>query len=235
MSKISLVLPYWCRQAAANRALAVMEKFYRDLSLEIIVVDDGSPVPFVAPNVALDIRVVRLPFKTRAKNPCTPINHGVMLSGGEFIALSNPESTHRAPILAAMRDAIAHDNDYVMAAAWCPDQNRWHCHSSVRRQDGNDVGAYLPPGADYHFMSMMRRELWGAAGGFDEDYRDGAGYDDPDFVRRLHAAGANFVMRDDLVVEHARSGAHAEWTAEGFARNRAIFMSKWRPLREMAA
>jgi GT2 family glycosyltransferase len=86
----------------------------------------------------------------------------------------------------------------------------------------------LPPGSDYHFMAMMHRSLWKAAGGFDEDYRQGAGYDDPDFVLRLHRAGAKFCIRDDLVVEHTRSCAHARWTPEQYARNRALFFSKWR-------
>ena len=234
---ISLILPYWDRQAATDRALALLSTVDPDLDLEVVVVDDGSPVPFVKPSWPIDIRVLRLPAKSGPLNPCVPYNAGVEASRGTWVALSNPEILHRQPVLAAMRDECAGRGEeaYVMAAAWCPEQGRWHCHSSRQRTDDNDVGAYLPAGADYHFMTMMHRSLWDKTGGFDEDYRLGAGYDDPDFVRRLHRAGAQFVMRDDLVVEHPRLGAHADWTGAQFARNRAIFMKKWEPLTEKVA
>lgn len=228
---ISIILPFWDRQAATDEALRLMAGHYLDLDLEIIVVDDGNLKPFEVPDYPLDILVVRMPLKTEAKNPCECYNAGVRVAGGNLIALSNPENLHRKPILEQMAHIVMNDPmNYVAAAAWCGEQNRWHCHSSMVRRDDNDVGAYLPAGAQYHFMSMMNRSLWDKAGGFDEDYRDGSGYDDPDFVRRLHRAGANFIMRDDLVVDHVRAGAHSKWTAEGFARNRALFMSKWEPL-----
>jgi GT2 family glycosyltransferase len=162
-----------------------------------------------------------------ARNPCTPYNFGALRARGEYIALSNPENLHRSAILEEMRDSIKTDLDYVTAAAWCPEQNRWHCHSSMVRSNDNDVGKYLPKGAQYHFMSMMKKSLWDKIGGFDEDYRLGCGYDDPDLVMRLHMAGANFIQRDDLVVEHSRLGAHAVWPPEGFKRNRNLFLSKW--------
>ena len=218
---ISLILPYWDRQAAADKALRLIEKNYSGIDLEVVVVDDGSGF------VGSGVKVVRLPKKEVPLNPCVPFNRGVEASSGEFIALSNSEILHNRPVLAQMRDEICDESDYVMAACW---GGRWHCHSSRERTNDNDVGAYLPKGSDYHFMTMMKRSLWEKAGGFDEDYRDGAGYDDPDFVRRLHRAGARFVRRDDLVVEHPRAGAHAKWTPEMFARNRKVFMSKWQPL-----
>lgn len=227
---ISLILPYWMRQRAADDALRSLVNCYVDLDLEVIIVDDGSPQWFVKPAWPIEIRVIRLNAKAVPLNPCVPYNKGVDAAKGEYIALSNPETIHNYPILEQMRADVSGDHDYVMAAAWCPEQRRWHCHSSMNRRDDNDVGAYVPRGANYHFMSMMRRELWDKAGGFDEAYRDGAGYDDPDFARRLYKAGANFVMRDDLVVNHVRTGARADWTQEMFARNRAVFMSKWQPL-----
>lgn len=233
---ISLILPYWSRQEATTEALwSMVRQYWTYLDLEIIVVDDGSPVPFVKPIVPLDIKVVRLKTKHHALNPCVCYNEGVAKSQGDYIALSNPENLHRADILHALQAEITTDLTYVTGAAWCAEQNRWHCHSSMVRRNDNDVGAYVPAGAQYHFMSMMKRSLWDKIGGFDEDYRDGAGYDDPDLVRRLHRAGAVFKMRDDLVVEHVRAGAHSAWTPEGFARNRAIFLNKWEPIEQKIA
>lgn len=225
---LSLILPYWKRQEATDESLRMMEKHYSGMDLEIVIVDDGSPEPFVRPDLKLDIKTIYLPKKSGPLDPCTPYNVGVRASKGNLIALSNPEIRHDFPVLQDMVEEVEKDPlNYVMAACWCPEQHRWHCHSSREHRNDNDVGRYLPEGAGYHFMSMMDRSLWDKCGGFDEDYRQGAGYDDPDLVLRLHKAGAKFVMRDDLVVEHSRSKAHAAWTKEMFARNRAIFMSKW--------
>lgn len=229
---ISLILPYWNRQAAADLSLALMARHYADLALEVIVVDDGSTPPYQAPAaLPFPVRVVRLPTKAAPMNPCTPINAGAAIAQGEYIALSNPEILHESPVLPAMLDEAQRGGPltYVLAACWDPERKRWHCHTSNKRSDSGDVGSYLPAGADYHFMALMHRSLWEAAGGFDEDYRDGAGYDDPDFVRRLHRAGASFVIRDDLVVTHPRHGARAGWTPAMFTRNRMIFKQKWQP------
>lgn len=225
---ISIVLPYWQRQKVANTALALMAKQYPELDLEIIIVDDGDPVPFVAPSgLPWPVRVLRLPTKQGPLNPCVPINRGVAIANGEFIALSGPEMIHVKPVLAEMRAEIesSGEDTYVLAAVWYAEAKVWHVHSSLCAQ--SVVGVPMPAGSHYHFMSMMSRSLWDRAGGLDEDYREGTGYDDPDFVKRLERAGARFVLRDDLVVEHVRRGAHAAWTKEMFERNKQIFRSKW--------
>jgi GT2 family glycosyltransferase len=229
---ISLVLPYYDRQEATDDAMKFMATHYADIALEVILVDDGSPEPYVPPVMPFPLVIVRLQKKYVPLNPCTPINEGAKYARGEYIAISNPEILHLDPVLEQMRNQIAADGPktYVLAACWCPEQRRWHCHTSQQRRNDSDVGAYLPTGANYHFMAMMHRSLWEETGGFDEDYRDGAGYDDPDFVRRLHKAGANFVIRDDLVVLHPRKGARADWTAEMNQRNRQVFLSKWQPI-----
>ena len=180
---ISLILPYWNRQEATDASLCLMAKHYMDLDLEIIIVDDGSPEPYERPTLLpLDIQVIRLPFKTMPRNACTPFNFGASRARGDVIAISNPENLHHKPILEEMLSELKDSNTYVTASAWCPDQNRWHAHSSMVRNDSNDVGSFLPKGAQYHFMGMMKRELWDKIGGFDEDYRLGAGYDDPDLL-----------------------------------------------------
>lgn len=226
---ISLVWAYWSRQAVADRSCELLAKHYADLELELIVVDDGSDPPYRAPSMPFPLRVVRLPLKPGPLNPCVPLNRGVAEAQGDVIAISGADMMHaRGPILAQMRDELGGDEQkYVIAACWFAERNRWHCHSSYKRTDAGDVGSMLPPNADYHFMTMLHRSLWNAAGGFDEDYRAGAGYDDPDFVMRLAQAGAKFVRRDDLIVDHVRADAHAPWPPQGFVRNRELFFRKW--------
>jgi len=225
---ISLILPYWQRLGVAQAALRIMAGQYPDLDLEVIVVDDGSPEPFETPaGLPWPVRVLRLPSKNVPLNPCVPFNRGAELAQGDVIALSNPETLHRRPVLPAMRAelAVCGPAGVVLAACQLEGSAVWHCHSSVAGQPVE--GVPMPAGAHWHFLSMMCRPLWEAAGGFDEDYRDGAGYDDPDLVLRLDAAGARFKIRDDLVVTHVRNQARAAWSPAQFERNRRLFVAKW--------
>lgn len=227
---ISLVLPYWDRQVAASAALCRMADLYAGFGLEVIVVDDGTPKPFVAPSgLPLDVKVIRLPAKAVPKNPCVSFNVGVRHASHSFIGLSNVETWHRDAVLPVLLDEVraGGSKTYALAAAWHREGENWHCHSSIALREA--CGVPMPAGSHFHFMSLLHRSLWEAAGGFDGEYRDGAGYEDADFVLRLARAGARFVMRDDVVVEHVRAGARAKWTAEMFARNRALFARKWKP------
>lgn len=219
--KISVVLPYWERGEALVMGLTSLSQQYRGLDVEVVVVDDGSPTQPAArvlagASLGIDVRVIELPHKMEPKCPVTPINHGVANATGEFIVLSNPETTHRSPILGAMRETIQKlgPKTYVLAAAFCPDTGGWHCHS-------------VYASAGYHFCTMLHRSLWDASGGFDEAYREGNCFDDPDYVQRLLRAGASFVFRDDLLVDHHKSGATIYWPREGWDRNHALFWSKW--------
>jgi len=233
MKLISLILPYWTRQAAADRAMALLAQQYGDLDLEVIVVDDGSAAPYVrTEGMPFPVRVLQLPLKTEPRNPCVPINRGVALARGELIALSSIEMLHTMPVLLPMAYEATRGGDktYVMAAVRESQNGRWHAHSSLTKWREVE-GIPMPPGAQWHFMSMMHRSLWDAADGFDEDYRDGAGYDDPDFVMRLARAGARFVMRDDLVIEHPRDGARSGFTPAMFERNKQLFIKKWGGIR----
>jgi glycosyltransferase involved in cell wall biosynthesis len=224
---VSLILPYWQRPAAVEKALVTLKPELERIQLEIIVVDDGSPMPFVRPPEWSDIEVVRLPLKDRPLNPCVPINRGVEVARGEYIALSCAEILHsQGPVLDKLLWPVEHYGSelYVTAGCWSPDEKRWHAHSTVPPM-ADDF--QLPIGSHFHFMSMMHRSLWDKAGGFDEEYREGAGYEDADFLMRLQRVGAKFLLRDDVVVEHPRAGTRAAWTRAMHKRNAELFRSKW--------
>ena len=46
---ISLILPYWNRKQSANKAFESLEKCYAGMDLEVVVVDDGSKIPYGLP------------------------------------------------------------------------------------------------------------------------------------------------------------------------------------------
>lgn len=219
---ISLILPYWDRQEAANTAFQLLDQHYRDLDLEVVVVDDGNLVHFVIPPTRLKVKVVRLPTKTGPKCPTTAWNAGANAASGDILVMSCIEILHDTPVLAQMAECVRDigPDAYVLAAAYCPEEGKWHCHSSV-------AVPTCPKGSGIAFCAAMYKSLFDRADGFDEAYRDGAGYEDRDFIWRLHKAGAKFVHRDDLVVTHPKSGASISWPSGGFEKNQALYYQKW--------
>lgn len=235
---ISLILPYWERQEAANKALAMLWNQYAPMfkagELEVVIVDDGSPTPFHWPTAAAwaNLNVIRLPAKTEPRSPVTCWNEGVKAAKGDIIAISCIEVLHdRGPVLQPLLNALQGlgENGYVLAAAWCPETREWHCHSEHAAS-----GSYpIPAGTGRGFLGLMHKELYWSAGGWDEEYRDGAGYEDVDFIYRLLQVGAKFKVCDDLVVTHPKTGAAIAWGEAKFARNKALFERKWMSLRKV--
>ena len=229
---ISVVMPYWRRAEVTKRSLALYEKHYAGkLDFQVVLVDDGSRDIYVdEPPPYPWLTVIHLAQKDTPKNPCVPINAGVMVARGDVIVLTNPEIMHHQPVLGQMYETLQElgDNGYVLAACWFEQEKQWHCHSSMTK-DGWHQGsnARQPVGSGFHFCAMLNRSLWTKAGGFDDEYRDGAYYDDPDWVNRVSRAGAIFKIRDDLVVEHVRQGAEVNWPGGAADRNKAIFLRKW--------
>ena len=73
---------------------------------------------------------------------------------------------------------------------------------------------------------MLSRELFETVGGFSEEYREGQGFDDNDFLWRLHEAGASFKIMDDCITDHC-DAPRCVWPAGGHARNKKLFETKW--------
>jgi GT2 family glycosyltransferase len=220
---VSICMPYYMRQEALDRSLASLRKHYAEDELEIVICDDGSSVPVRAPGC----KVISLPVKDHALNPCVPINRAVAASSGDVIVLTNPEIEHRAPILKGMAETLGMrdggaSNRYVLAA--CRDADgAWLCGSHVR--PGENGRGPMPAGSGFHFCAMLYRSLFEYAGGFDEEYRAGQAFDDNDWLFRLGRVGTTFRIRDDLVVWHHR--VPCTWPDGGHERNRRLFEAKW--------
>lgn len=228
MALVSMIFPYWQRQKVTNEAIAKLNKLYGDFDMEIVVVDDGSPEPFVAPDSDISIKVIRLSAKTEPKDPCVPMNRGVENSSGEIVCLANPELMHDQPVLLEMVRQLTDigERGVVMASVWCPDDKRWHVHPSI---GGRTIhGVKMPPWENSTFLAVMFRKFWSLFGGFDEEYRDGWGYDDHDLVLRMAQHDPTVIVRPDLVVTHSRTGAKSAWTQDMLARNRKLFVKKWK-------
>lgn len=219
---LSVVMPYWKRKELLYRSLDRMGELYKDLGMEVIVVDDGSRESFEPKDLPFMVTVLTLPKKDHAMNPCVPFNRGVEIAKGEVLAITNPEIYHRDPVFYEMLDELDRlgENGYVLASTWCNNLKLWYCHPSGHQQHTDRI----PPGFGLHFCGMMHKSLYERVGGFDEDYRDGAGYDDNDFAFRLFAHEAECKIING-VVEHTRT--NTGWNPKGFQTNKKLFDAKW--------
>lgn len=214
--KVSVCMPYWCRQRELDRSLAAYKRLYGGLDLEIVVCDDGSPEPVRAPGCT----VVRLPAKTIGLNPCVPINAAVRASSGEVVVLTNPEIEHRADVLGGMLALLEEPADYVTVA--CRDVGGlWLAGPQVDYSRNGRLP--VPAGAHFHFCAALRRELFDRVGGFDEAYRHGRSCEDNDWLWSLEAAGARFRLAPGTVWHYA-TPHRFEGTHES---NRDRLVAKW--------
>ncbi len=219
---ISVCVPYWDRQAALDRMFENFARVYPMLEwgkdIEFSVCDDGSPVPARVP-VAPGVTITRLPAKRVPLNPCVPINMAVAASTGDVVVISNPEIGHTEPTLLAMLALLQHEDDYVVARCW-DDRGFWIAHETVRFD--RQGRAPVPPGGQFHFCAMMHRSLWNKAGGFDEEYRRVHGHDDNDWLFRLHAVGATFLVAPSTVQHPHTTGL--KWNLPS---GRRLLREKW--------
>lgn len=225
---VSVVMPFWRRQDVLTRNLQRYRELYPAFPLEILVVDDGSPEPAaIGGDFPWPVHLIRLPAKTEPKDSVLPLNVGAQAARGKYLLLTGPEIIHRAPMLEGLVEtergvgSLAHVSPAVWGGSW------WYCHSTDMPADAKVGRAPSPSGAALHFCALLRRDVFWAVRGFDEAYRDGAGYSDNDFLWKLHDIGVRFAIRDDLVADHVEC-PRCKWPGGAFARNRAIFEKKWR-------
>lgn len=224
MKSVSVAMPYWNRPQQWAQSKASYAKAYPDLDIEFSICDDGSSPPLVDP----DARIVSLPQKSVALNPCVPINRAVRNCTNDMIVLTNPETVHRERVVDQMLDAWSGPNDYIIAGCRDTTHGEWYAGEGRSMK-----GCLAPPGIQYHFCVLFHRDLFARIGGFDEDYRTGHGYDDNDWCWRLHAAGDVNVKYVPGVVYHVRQIMQRTlWRGQPLLRNEALLRKKWSHLKD---
>jgi hypothetical protein len=222
-------MPFWNRPAELTRSLEAYARTYPDMQFEFVIADDGSMFKPVLPRAWYHpIKVITLPRKVAAKNPCVPINAAIRAASSNVIVLTNPEIEHTERVLDKMYAALVSENDYVMTG--CRDSSgAWYAGPEAPRAP---VGGRqpIPPGTELHFCVLFHRSLFERVGGFDEEYRELPGCDDNDFLWKLWALGDVKFKYVPGVVTHHKT-ARGKWTGsleKSFARLR----SKWGHLPE---
>lgn len=216
---LSVIVPYWKREHLLRQSLERYKALYSDI--EVVIVNDGDEKPFVSDYPF--VKLVNLPKKDWLGNPCVPWNVGVSKASHDVIILTHAEIRHREAIFGEMLAELSRlgEKGYVLASCWAADQNRWYCYPDYRGPKADRI----PDGMGLNFCVMMNKSFFEEIGGFDERYRNGAGYEDNDFAWAVHKNGGNPIVRPDLVVDHYRTSVN--WGGAMFQRNKKIFYEKW--------
>ena len=165
-------------------------------------------------------------------NPSRLFNAAAVKAGGEYFVITNPECFHKTDILKGLDDEFdRNSNVYVVCACESIREfrpfikhfdelggvhHRWYQHSEHRN-------------VMYHFCNAISRDNYFKAGGFDERYALGMGYDDDDFLKAVQKIGVKVVVRDDLHTLHQWHGrTHRPPEYQHlFKKNEALFRRKW--------
>ena len=195
-------MPYFNRLRQLDKTLSSFVRFYSERTdFELIIVDDLKSSKQETIDLFNLIQIyskffpvcyVKYMFNTY--NPAPKFNFGAVSAKGEFLVVTNPECLHYVDILYGF-DKEFDKSMYAYVVCGCKALkedgtfDRWYQHSELRNKE-------------YHFCSCLSSENYRRIGGFNEDYKDGWGYDDDSFRIRLKHAGIPFVLRDDLLVHH---------------------------------
>lgn len=224
---VTICMSYWERFDVATETVRLWRALEGD-SVEIIVVDDGSPTqPFHSD----DCLVITIPTKQVPQTPTTPLNEAVKRASGSVVLLTGTDIRPRRKMVMEMKSVVcAKEKAYAQAAVLGPAllskdarkyvTPRWHSHSTCHCE-------FFPPGFNPNFCAAMRKQDFLGVGGFDDAFRDGQAFDDTDFAWRLMKRGFKPIQMDHLVCDHIKSGAKTDWPEGAWQRNREIFRTRY--------
>lgn len=212
---ISIVMAYFNRKIQLNRTLSSISKSLYDKSkLEIIIVNDASDDISDVVNNFSELNILLFNIRTNDKtweNSCIPFNIGFSLVNYDKVILQNPETYHNGDILTYVNNNLTDDN-YLTFGYYSlsytefitNDYNNiniinkkfeytctsgWYNHSQY-------IPSYL------HFCSAISYNNLSILRGFDEDYKNGVGFDDNEFLHRIKLLGLKLEIVDNPIVYH---------------------------------
>ncbi len=224
--KISIVTAYHNRRTLFTKTLESLTNT-KHIDFEVIAVDDASNEDQRIEDLSQQfpfLKVFRInPINKWWCNPCIPNNIGFHKASGDIVVIQNPECLHLGDVLydisinwapnrylvygcyalsktlndkvsifsgndsTSIRSVISPTNDIPLEQ--CPHMDRWYQHSE-----------YSP--RCFNFCTVIGRDALKGLGGFDEEYADGIGYDDTEFIHRIRMSGLDVRMIDNPIVVH---------------------------------
>jgi glycosyltransferase involved in cell wall biosynthesis len=220
--KVSIVTAYYNRKEQLIQTLkSIRNSSYKDFEL-IIVDDNSDPGQRVdefinAYKGNLDVKVITIEQSQKTwVNPCIPYNIGFREAVGDIIIIQNPEVMHVGDCISYVADHLEYGDWLSFNCYGSPgfnynhilykktDLGKYKKISMSRNRIGgnsvarNNVGGWLNH-FDKHFVAyhycgaIHRKDLFERMnGGFNEDFQNGIGGDDDEFIKRLIYNGFKF-------------------------------------------
>ena len=204
MPLVSVIMPAYRVAAYIREAIeSVIAQSYSDW--ELIVVDDGSPDESgaIAASYAAGDKRIRVARQANS-GLSSARNHGIRLARGEFIAILDSDDMWQPSFLAAQVAVLQHhpEVDIITGNAWNLGSGRdgtlWHPCPDPRPHP--NLLEILRDEEAVFIMSVVRRRVFDAIGGFDETLRSNEDYH---FWLRAALAGFRF-MRNDRPLAYYR-------------------------------
>ena len=201
MLDFSIVIPTYARPQRLAAALAAIKKLqWQPDRFEVIVVDDGSPVPVNTDLSQLNNLTI---IRQTNQGPAAARNIGAQAAKGEYLAFTDDDCAPHPLWLKEMKKAHAKNRSQMIGGHTrngLPDNvysstSEHLCAFLTRSRDGK-----APTFFASNNMSMSRQHF-NELGGFDISYSLAAG-EDREFCRRWCEAGFTLKQAPTAIVEH---------------------------------
>lgn len=138
-----------------------------------------------------------------SNTPVVEYNYAAKISEAEYFVLTNPECLHRVDILSICDEIFSKSDPYIMCACEAIDNmtgkfpnieythEMWYQHSIHRNRKLN-------------FCSVISSANYNKIGGFNEEYINGIGCADDEFLDNVIENYIPIVVRDDALVLHQK-------------------------------
>jgi GT2 family glycosyltransferase len=251
---VAVVIPSWNSLALLPRCLGSLRD--QGVELETLVVDNGSADGTVAYLQREGVPHLALPENVGFARA---MNLGVARVGAEAVLALNADTVVEPGAVAALLTALEADaglggvqprilqleegeRDAERARLYSAGQGLLADGRAVELGAGEEQSpAHLAPREVFGVCGaacLLRRELFGQLGGYDERYF--AFYEDVDLNARAQIAGWRFAYAPEAVVWHlgnaswmAAAPRPGAWNARLVARNRIATQAKFMPLRAL--
>ncbi|MCK9281552.1 MAG: hypothetical protein M0P71_13080 [Melioribacteraceae bacterium] len=227
--KTAIVCTYISRQAQLNNTLNSFKQYNPD-DFVVIVVDDGSPVDIILPELPFKVDILKLRDKTW-HNTCIPFNYGFIKAleySPDIVIIQNAECLHNGDILSEAKKVT--DANYLSFACYSlaqgeapgvtiqnkaasfNDESSWYNHSIYRA-------------TGFHFCNAITAENLKKLNGFDERLWEGIAYEDNMFRHQIGNLGLRTDFIDEPFVYHQWHDRPYEINEDLVRRNYNLFIS----------
>lgn len=167
----SIVIPYYNASATIGRLLRSIRASKNAPSSEVIIVDDGSSIPFSIRHAAL--KVIRLP---KNMGPAVARNRGVAAARGKFVVFLDSDVELFADALANLAKIYRDDPDIVaVTGVWVRHQRSKAFFPNYKALRDWSYWINERDKSGYYFLfstriASIKRSVFERLGGFDETY-----------------------------------------------------------------